>query len=140
VLPAHLAGLKLKNRIKPHPSKVGAAILVVEVTWKPADSFARVDNRGTPARGPLEYLTSTTFNNLFGGHEALTLTAAGAFKTRELQYYAANYRQVLTAEGLTYFAPASYGFGRPGTEELELLEDRTRRVYAGTGLGYPVLR
>jgi hypothetical protein len=34
-------------------------------------------------------LTSTTFNNLFGGHEALTLTAAGAFPTRELQYYAA---------------------------------------------------
>src|SRR5438105_13096977 len=38
-------------------------------------------------------------SDLFGGHEALTLTAAGAFKTRELQYYATNYRQVLTAEG-----------------------------------------
>jgi hypothetical protein len=25
---------------------------VVEVTLKPVDFFARVDNRGTPARGP----------------------------------------------------------------------------------------
>jgi hemolysin activation/secretion protein len=140
LLAGDLPGLKFKNSIKPHPTKVGAAILVVEVTLKPVDFFARVDNRGTPARGPLEYLTSTTFNNLFGGHEALTLTAAGAFKTRELQYYAANYRQVLTGEGLTYFATASYGFGHPGTEELELLNYRTRSFYAETGLSYPVIR
>src|SRR5207253_1262784 len=79
-------------------------------------------------------------NNFLGGHEALTLTAAGAFKTRELQYYAANYRQVLTGEGLTYFATASYGFGHPGTEELELLNYRTRSFYAETGLSYPVIR
>ena len=125
------------SRIQP---RSGAAILVVEVTHKPVDFFARVDNRGTPARGPLEFLNSTTFNNLFGGHEALTLTAAGAFKTRELQYYAANYRQVLNPEGLTYFATASYGFGHPGTEELEFLNYRTRSFYAETGLSYPVIR
>jgi hemolysin activation/secretion protein len=140
LLASDLPGLKFKNSIKPHATKVGAAILVVEVTQKPIDFFGRFDNRGTHARGPLEYLTSTTFNNLFGGHEALTLTAAGAFPTRELQYYAANYRQILTGEGLTYFATASYGFGRPGTEELELLEYRTRSFYAETGLFYPVVR
>src|SRR5438067_9861086 len=140
LLAGDLPGLKFKNSIKPHPTKVGAAILVVEVTQKPVDFFGRVDNRGTPARGPLQYLSNTTLNNLFGGHEALTLTAAGAFKTRELQYYATNYRQVLTAEGLTYFATASYGFGRPGTEELELLNYRTRSFYAETGLSYPVFR
>jgi hemolysin activation/secretion protein len=140
LLAGDLPGLKFKNSIKPHPSKVGAAILVVEVTTKPIDFFSRVDNRGTPARGPLEYLSSTTFNNLFGGHEALTLTAAGAFKTRELQFYAANYRQVLNPEGLTYFATASYGFGHPGTEELQFLNYRTRSFYAETGLSYPVIR
>src|SRR5262249_27077284 len=135
-----LPGLKFKNSIKPHPSKVGAAILVVEVTKKPVDFFSRVDNRGTPARGPLEFLTSSTFNNFFGGHEALMLTAAGAFKTPELQDYASNYTQVLTGDGLTYSATASYGFGHPGTEELELLNSRRRRFYAETGLSYPVVR
>ena len=140
LLAGDLPGLKFKNSIKPHPTKVGAAILVVEVTHKPVDFFARVDNRGTPARGPLEFLTSTTVNNLLHSHDAFTLTAAGAFKTQELQYYAANYRQVLTGEGLTYFATASYGFGRPGTEELELLNYRTKSLYAETGLSYPVIR
>jgi hemolysin activation/secretion protein len=140
LLAGDLPGLKFKNSIKPHPSKVGAAILVVEMTLKPIDSFSRVDNRGTAARGPLEFLTSTTVNNLLHGHDALTLTAAGAFKTRELQYYAANYRQVLTGEGLTYFATASYGFGHPGTEELQFLNYRTRSFYAETGLSYPVIR
>ena len=140
LLAGDLPGLKFKNSIKPHPSKVGAAILVVEMTLKPIDSFSRVDNRGTAARGPLEFLTSTTVNNLLHSHDAFTLTAAGAFKTRELQYYAANYRQVLTGEGLTYFATASYGFGRPGTEELELLNYRTKSLYAETGLSYPVIR
>jgi len=140
LLAGDLPGLKFKNSIKPHPTKVGAAILVVEVKHKPVDFFARVDNRGTPARGPLEFLTSTTVNNLLHSHDAFSLTAAGAFKTRELQYYAANYRQVLTGEGLTYFATASYGFGRPGTEELELLNYRTKSLYAETGLSYPVIR
>ena len=71
LLAGDLPGLKFKNSLKPHPTKVGAAILVVEVTEKPVDMFDRVDNRGTHARGPLEYLTSVTVNNLLRMHEAL---------------------------------------------------------------------
>src|SRR5262249_57550681 len=57
LLAGDLPGLKFKNSIKPHPSKVGAAILVVEVTLKPADFFARVDNRhpGTRAAGIFDH-------------------------------------------------------------------------------------
>ena len=51
LLAGDLPGLKFKNSLKPHPTKVGAAILVVEVTQKPVDMFNRVDNRGTHARG-----------------------------------------------------------------------------------------
>ena len=90
LLAADLPGLKFKNSLKPHPSKQGAAILVVEVTEKPADVFARVDNRGTKARGPGQFLISPTVNNLLRIHDAFTLTYAGAFQTRELQYLAAN--------------------------------------------------
>src|ERR1700730_4343801 len=92
LLAGDLPGLKFKNSIKPHPSKVGAAILVVEVTVKPVDLYGRVDNRGTPARGPLEFLTTATSNNLLRIHDAFSFSYDGAFKTRELQYYAANYR------------------------------------------------
>ncbi len=140
LLAGDLPGLKFKNSIRPHPSKVGAAILVVEVTEKPVDLFARVDNRGTKARGPMEFMTSATVNNLLHIHDSLTLTYAGAFKTRELTYYGATYRQVLTSEGLTFFANGSYGYGRPGTPELELLNYRTKSQYLETGLSYPVIR
>jgi hemolysin activation/secretion protein len=140
LLAADLPGLKFKNSLKPHPSKQGAAILVVEVTEKPADVFARTDNRGTHARGPGQFLISPTVNNLLRIHDAFTLTYAGAYQTRELQYAAGNYRQVLTSEGLTAFANASYGWGRPGTTELQLLEYKTKSFYAETGLSYPIIR
>jgi hemolysin activation/secretion protein len=121
---------------------VGAAILVVEVTQqKPLDFFGRVDNRGTHARGPLEFLTSTTANNWLRLHEAITLTAAGAAQTQELQFYSVLYRQTLTAEGLTFFASNSYGFGRPdlGIEQQFLLY-KTKSMYSEGGLSYPVIR
>ena len=140
LLAGDLPGLKFKNTIKPHPSKQGAAILIVEVTIKPLDYYGRVDNRGTPARGPMEFMNSATVNNLLHIHDALTMTYAGAFKTRELTYYGLNYRQVITPEGLTFFATGSYGYGRPGTLELELLNYRTKSQYVETGLSYPVIR
>ena len=141
LLAGDLPGLKFKNSIKPHPSKTGAAILVVEVTEKPVDFFGRIDNRGTHARGPLEYLTTVTANNWLRMHEAFQVTAAGAFQTQELQFYSATYRQVLTGEGLTFFANASYGFGRPdlGIEQQFLLY-KTRSLYLESGLSYPVIR
>ncbi len=140
LLAGDLPGLKFKNSLKPHPTMVGAAILVVEVTEKPVDLFGRVDNRGTKARGPMEFLTTATSNNLLRIHDAFSVSYAGAFKTRELQYYAANYRQVLTSEGLTAFINASYGYGRPGTVELELLNYRTKSAYAEAGMSYPIIR
>jgi hemolysin activation/secretion protein len=140
LLAGDLPGLKFKNTIKPHPSLVGAAILVVEVTEKPADLFMRADNRGTPARGPIQGLTTVTANNLLRIHEAFSFTYAGSSKPRELQYQALNYRQVLTSEGLTGFFNASYGHGRPGTFPLEILDYRTQSQYTEVGLTYPVIR
>ena len=104
------------------------------------DTMARIDNRGTPARGPWQYLGSATFNNIAGSHEAFTVTYAGAFQLEELQYLQATYRQVLNSEGLTFFANASYGVGRPGTEQLRILDYRTRSGIAEAGHTYPVIR
>jgi hemolysin activation/secretion protein len=140
LLAGDLPGLRFKNSLKPHPTKVGAAILVVEVTEKPVDLYGRVDNRGTKARGPGQFMTQAVANNWLRMHESLTLTYAGAFQTRELTYYGGTYRQVLTSQGLTAFVNGSYGFGRPGTPELELLEYRTRSQYLEAGLSYPVIR
>jgi hemolysin activation/secretion protein len=135
-----LPGLKFSTTLKPSPTHPNASILIVEVKEKMIDAIARIDNRGTAARGPWQYLGSVTLNNIAGAHEALTLTYAGTFQLEELQYVQATYRQVLNSEGLYGFINASHGFGRPGTAVLRSLDYRTRSTLVEAGLAYPVIR
>ena len=140
LLAGDLPGLKFKNSLKASATRQGAATLVVEVVEKPLDVAARVDNRGTKARGPHQFSTSASVNNLLRIHEAFTATYAGAFDLSELQYMAASYRQVLNSEGLTFFASASNSRGKPGTPELRLLEYKTRSNVFEGGVSYPFIR
>jgi hemolysin activation/secretion protein len=140
LLAGDLPGLKFKNSLKASATQQGAATLVVEVIEKPVDFNSRADNRGTKARGPYQFLTSVTANNLLRIHEAFTVTYAGAFTTSELRYIAGAYRQVLTSEGLSVFATASNSRGRPGTPELRLLEYMTDSQLVEAGVSYPFIR
>jgi hemolysin activation/secretion protein len=135
-----LPGLKFVTSLKPSPTHPNASILIVEVKEKMIDAIARIDNRGTIARGPWQYLGALTVNNIAASHEAFTVTYAGTFQLEELQYVAANYRQVLNSEGLYAFADASYAVGRPGTEILRSLDFRSRSAIFDAGLAYPVIR
>jgi len=135
-----LPGLKFSTSLRPSKTQPAASTLVVEVTEKPVDALARIDNRGTRARGPYEFLGSATVNNFFGGHEAFTMSYAGSFQLRELQYVAASYRQVLNSEGLTAFVNGSYSWGKPGTTDLETLDYKNHSTVFEAGLSYPVIR
>jgi hemolysin activation/secretion protein len=135
-----LPGLKFSTSLRPSANQTGASTLFIEVTEKPIDANARVDNRGTRSRGPFQYLTYATFNNILGQHEALTISYAGVVPLKQLQFIAGSYKQVLTSEGLTGFVNASYSWGKPGTAELELLEFSTRSTIAEAGAFYPVVR
>jgi hemolysin activation/secretion protein len=140
LLAGDLPGLKFSTSLRPSKHAKAASTLVVEVVEKPIDAKAQVDNRGTPARGPFEFLGSATINNLLGQHEALTFTYAGVVPVNELHYAALNYKQVLTSEGLTFFADGSDAWGTPGTVPLELLQYRTLGPYGDADLSYPVVR
>lgn len=135
-----LPGLKFSTNLRPSKHARGAATLVVTVVEKRLDAIARIDNRGTPARGPFEYFGSATANNLLGRHEAWTFTYAGVVPLDELNYAALGYRQVLTSEGLTFFADGSDAWGVPGTVALEQLLYRTLGPYGEAGFSYPVIR
>lgn len=139
LLASDLPGLKFSSSLRPS-TETGASVLVVEVAEKPVAALGQIDNRGTPARGPFEYLGSATLNNLLGQHEALTLTYAGVIPFQELNYAALNYKQVLTSEGLAFFADVSDAWGTPGTAQLETLQYRTLGPYGDAGLSYPVIR
>ena len=140
LLASDLPGLRFTNSLKASPRNPGAATLVVEVVEKPLDAFSRVDNRGTKARGPLQYFNSINLNNLGRVHESWTLSTAGAFQVTELQYWMAGYRQVLTSEGLALFVNNNYTRSKPGTEILKLLEYKTRGDLFEAGLSYPFIR
>lgn len=140
LLAGDLPGLKFATSLKASDTNKAASTLVVEVNEKHIDALARVDNRGTQARGPIQYLAATTLNNLLGQHESLTLSWASVEPMRELQYYSLYYRQVLTSEGLTFFGNANNSGGRPGTAALELLDYRTKGSFFDAGLSYPVIR
>ncbi len=135
-----LPGLKFSTSLRPSPTQTGASTLVVEVTEKPVDANARIDNRGTPSRGPYQFLTSATLNNFLGQHEAFTLSYAGVSPLKQLQYLSGYYKQVLTSEGLTAFVDGSYSWGRPGTQALELLDFATRSTVIEAGAYYPLVR
>ena len=140
LLAGDLPGLKFSSSLNASKTNPNAATLNVEVEYKPFDAFARIDNRGTPQRGPLEYIGTATINNLFGEHDALTVTYADTVPSRELIFAAANYRQVLTAEGLVAFVNASDGFGKPGTAQLDELNYKTKTLYLDSGLTFPWIR
>ena len=139
LLAGDLPGLKFSSSLRPSATP-DASVLVVQVAEKHIAALAQLDNRGTPGQGPLEYLTSVTLSNLLHQDEALTLTYAGAIPFNELNYAALNYRQVLTGEGLAWFADGSYTWGSPDTAALDALQYRTFGPYADAGLSYPLLR
>jgi hemolysin activation/secretion protein len=135
-----LPGLKFTTTLKASATRQGAATLIVEVVEKPVDVAVRIDNRGTRARGPLQYLVSHTINNLMGQHEALSLAYASVSPAKELQFGYANYRQVVNSEGLTVFVNGSHSWSYPGTPELQALEFKTRSTYIEAGAQYPIIR
>jgi hemolysin activation/secretion protein len=135
-----LPGLKFSTSMRPSATQPGASTLIVNVTEKPVDVFGRVDNRGTPSRGPYQFLTSATFNNILGMHEALTISYAGVKPLKELQYLSGSYKQVLNSEGLTGFVNGGYSWGKPGTVDLEMLDFATRSTFGEAGAYYPVFR
>jgi hemolysin activation/secretion protein len=140
LLAGDLPGLKFSASLKPSKSETGAATLIVEVAEKPLDVFGTIDNRGTPARGPVQFLTSATANNILGAHETFTAVWAATTRMQELEYFAGNYRQVLNSEGLFAFVNGSYGFGHPGTSQLELLNYKTKSTVVEAGLASPLIR
>ena len=144
LLAGDLPGLKFKNSLKPSAANQGAATLIVEIVSESLyDWAARVDNRGPPGQGPLEFLASVTLNNLLRVHDALTLSYAGPFKPEELKYIYGQYSQVLNAEGLLFFVDASDGWGRPELDPsfAQVAPNyRTKSVVLETGLTFPWIR
>lgn len=135
-----LPGLRFTTTLQASKTEQGASVMIVEVTEKRYEFNGRIDNRGTQARGPYQYLASPTFNNLSGTHEAITLAYGGVTQFEELQFFSGSYRHVTNSEGLTGFVNTTYSNGRPGTSVLRALDYRTRTTTLEMGMYSPLIR
>jgi hemolysin activation/secretion protein len=140
LLAGDLPGLKFSTTLRASANNPGASTLVVQMEEKPFDAQSEIDNRGTRARGPLEFFDSAAENNLLGLHESIALTYAAALPLRTLEYLSGSYRQVLTSEGLSLFIDANHSWGRPGTAPLEALQYAVRGTNFDVGFAYPIIR
>jgi hemolysin activation/secretion protein len=135
-----LPGLKFTSTLKAGRNTDGGIILAVNLTEKPVDAMARVDNRGIPGRGPWEFLGSATENNLLRLQESFNFTYAGAFDLSELQYFSGTYHQNLLPNGL-YFEATAYGsLGTPNLPATSFINYRTNSNGIEGGFTYPVIR
>ncbi len=135
-----LPGLKFSTTLQASKTEQGASVLVVEVTEKRYDFNGRIDNRGTQARGPYQFMAAPTINNVFGTHESFTLAYAGVTDFKELMFFSGNYRHVVNSEGLTGFVNATYSDGKPGTPLLQLLDYRTQTTTVEFGMYQSIVR
>jgi len=142
LLAGDLPGLKFKNSLKPHPTKVGAAILVVEVTQKPVDMFNRVDNRGTHARGPLEYLTSITATTGCACTRRSRWTYAGAFPEPRAAVLQRHLPAGAQRRRPDLFSPMPAMASDTPTSAVTRIScsTHTRSLYLESGLSYPIIR
>jgi hemolysin activation/secretion protein len=140
LLASDIPGLKFTSTLKAGKHTDGGAVLVVALTEKPFDALTRLDNRGTPGRGPWEYLTSLTENNRLGLNESVNISYAAAFDSNELQYWSGNYHQVLTSDGLALDVNGSRSAGAPNLPSLTLFNFRGNSDTFDAGLVYPAIR
>ena len=135
-----LPGLDVSSTFRASTSNPNASTLIVETTAEPVDAYAQIDNRGTEGRGPWEFSSGVTFNNLLGLNEAVGVTYSGAMELSELQSLGISYSQVLNAEGLKAFSSANWTWGAPGTPALQTLEYNSQSFSLEAGLSQPLIR
>lgn len=135
-----LPGLSFRSTLKPSETNPSAATLVIEATEKPFSAAARVDNRGTAARGPVQFGATVGAANVLGWHESAAISFATTADTRELRYIAGDFRTVLTSEGLAAFFSPYLSTGRPGTAVLRSLGYHSKAAGGEAGFSYPLIR
>lgn len=129
-----------ESTLEPSTKNTGASRLVLELSQKSTEYGASVDNHGTDGRGPYQFTANIALNNALKRHERISGSVATSFETQELQYGQLEYRQVLSAEGLTFALVASADKGEPGTDTLRSLSFKSHSRSLAATLSYPIIR
>ena len=105
----------------------GATQIDLNVSFKPVQASAEVDNRGSRALGPWRAIADVTLDSPLGLGDGLTLRGLQTLGRNTLRYDAASWSVPIDRDGTTLDLTVSNSASKPGTPQLSAL------AFGGTG-------
>jgi hemolysin activation/secretion protein len=136
-----LPGVKAQVVLKPSADQSGAATLVMDLQQRRYDGMVSLDNYGTEAVGPDQFMAEGSVNSLFGLYDRTTLRVATVpSDADELNYYFLGHSEVLGGEGTVLSLSVTQSRSTPGGDMLHLIGVDTRSDSAEVAVTWPWLR
>jgi hemolysin activation/secretion protein len=135
-----LPGVSVKPELKPTSEDPAAYELVLSVDRDRADGAFLFDNRGSPASGPWQALTTAGLNNALGLSERLQVTAFSTpLQPKEVMYGAVRYQQPVGTAGTWLSLDGSYTDAKAGGR-YAAFDLRTAGFRISSRAKHPVIR
>jgi hemolysin activation/secretion protein len=141
LLAGDLSGVTAAGTLAPG-SAPGSSNLVVRIDEKPMQASATLSNRASKYQGPVTVYAETSFNNLMGENEQITLGAStipSIQSSREMRQGVFRYAMPLGGDGMTAGFDATYTNGWPA-HTLKALRVNTTALRMGPRVSYPIIR
>jgi hemolysin activation/secretion protein len=134
-----IPGVAVRTILRPSKDEPGAVTLVAQVTRRQFDVYASLDNRGSRATGPEEFVLDAAVNSLTSLGDRTEIVLFNTPFDREEVFGQVSESVLLGSSGLKLRGYFGYGELEPG-DTLKPLDYRSRILLSGLSLEYPILR
>ncbi len=134
-----LPGVSVHAVIRPAAGVPGASDVVIQVSEKPIEASASIDNRGTRYIGPVEFSATGTLNNALGIYDKTQVRVFTADNPNELKFGQITHEEQLDSEG----TKITFSAGRTRTDPgytLRALNIIGTDTTFSTNVSHPFLR
>lgn len=135
-----LPGVDARAVLQPAAKVAGASDVVINITRRPFDFSAGIDNRGSRFLGPVQANASAFFNNLMGMDDLTQVRVSNSiFNRSELRFGEIRHAQQLGNEGTTLTVFANAAHTEPGSN-LRDLDIKGDSGVLSAGVSHPIIR
>lgn len=135
-----LPGVEARAVLQPSPDVQGASDIVVNITRKPVEFSATLDNRGSRFLGPEQLGVTAAFNDLLSMNDQTQVRVVNSIlDPNELVYGEVRHEQQLGTEGTKLVVSASHVETRPEFT-LEPFDIVGKSTAFSAGVSHPILR
>jgi hemolysin activation/secretion protein len=134
-----IPGVSVRTILRPSKDQPGAVALVAQVTRKQVDLYGSLDNRGSRATGPEEFVLDAAVNSLTSLGDRTEIVLFNTPFDREELFGQISESVLVGSSGLKLRGYLGYGELEPG-DTLKPLEYRSRLLLSGISAEYPIIR